>query len=250
VVTLIGSRTGCKFVVAHRRVSAVHVALINEGTRIVAVDLVTKHGALLNGLALKFEELTDGDVLTLQKWDFGVRIEEPAQDGHADVHPFPLDESPSIALEHVGTQKVFQPKRDVCIIGRRPGCDIVLSDPDVSRVHALLLTYFAQPAVFDLLSVNHTCVADAPVTFQLLSRDDVLSVGPERFHVRFTNKPVARPNGVKGAAPNGAEPLRSVELIEPIQGDDLVDIHKTESSQRWRIADKLEKLTDPRPATT
>jgi pSer/pThr/pTyr-binding forkhead associated (FHA) protein len=250
VVTLIGARTGCKVVLSHRRVAPVHLALINEGTRVVAVDLVTKHGSLLNGLALKHEVLSDGDVITIQKSEFRVRIEEPALSDGADAHPFPLDESPNVALEHAATHQVFQPRRDVCIIGRRPGCDIVLPDPDVSRVHALLLTYFAQPAVFDLLSINHTCVADEPVRFRLLAKDDLLAVGPERFHVRYTNKSVGRKARIEARPSEEAEPLRTVDLIEPVNGDDLVNIHQTESAQRWRIADKLEKLAKPRPAAT
>ena len=256
VITLIGSRPGCKITLQHKRIAAVHLAIINEGGRITALDLITKHGTLLNGLALQHEELADGDILTVQKYDFGVRIREPHPEGNADVHPFPLDESPRVALEQATTQRLFQPKRDVCIIGRRPGCDIALADPDVSRVHALLLTYFGRPAVFDLLSTNRTFVNDEPVHFKLLSRDDLITVGEERFYVRFTNKLVRPPAGKNGSPPKKpetAEPesqtLKTVELMEPLGGD-LVDIHSTESVQRWRIVDKMEKLAKSNPAPT
>lgn len=241
VVTLIGSRDGCKIVLNHPRVAPVHVALINEGSRVVAVDLVTKHGTLLNGLSLQHEKLSDGDVITVQKWDFGVRIEEPVMDDHADVHPFPLDESPRVTLEHAGTKKLFQPKREVCTIGRRPGCDIVLSDPDVSRVHAILLTYFGQPALFDLLSRNRTFVNDQAVQFKLLSHEDQVSVGAEHFHVRFAVK-------TNGAVVPREEPAQ--ERSGQPRSVDLIDIRSTEGSQRWRIADKLDKLAKPRPAAT
>ena len=41
VVTLIGSRAGCKVNLRHKRVSPVHVAIVNTGSEVVDVDLVS-----------------------------------------------------------------------------------------------------------------------------------------------------------------------------------------------------------------
>ncbi|MCH7924243.1 MAG: FHA domain-containing protein, partial [Planctomycetes bacterium] len=51
-VTLLGSRTGCKIVLKRKTVAPAHVAIVNTGAHIYAVDLVTKHGAQLNGLKM------------------------------------------------------------------------------------------------------------------------------------------------------------------------------------------------------
>src|ERR1700675_4874427 len=65
VVTLIGSREGCKVNLRHRRAAPVHTALVNNGSEIIAVDLLTPAGTLLNGLQLQHETLSDGDLLTV-----------------------------------------------------------------------------------------------------------------------------------------------------------------------------------------
>lgn len=237
VVTLIGSKPGCKVRLNHRKVAPVHLALVNEGSHIVAVDLIAKAGTLLNGLKLQHERLTHGDVLTVCKFDFRVEIEEPSIEGVADVHPFALDAAPHVAaLEHVSTGQVLRPKRDVCIIGRRSGCDISLSSKRVSRVHALLLSYFGHPALFDLLSVNRTAVNDNDVSFCVLEKGDMVTIGEESFRVHFAEVPMG-----DGARKDGKASEPIIEISPEGTRSDLIDIHRTESSQRWRIADSAAK---------
>ena len=65
LVTLIGSRPGCKVVLKHKAVSPVHLAVVNDGTKVTAVDLVSAKGTQLNGLKLEHETLNDGDILTV-----------------------------------------------------------------------------------------------------------------------------------------------------------------------------------------
>ena len=138
VVTLIGSREGCKVNLRHRRAAPVHSALVNNGYEVVAVDLLTPAGTHLNGLKLQHETLNDGDVLNVGQWELLVEIEQPDSNGNADAHPFDLEPTPNVvALEHLETGRVLQPNRAVCLIGRRNGCDITLPDKHVSRAHLL-----------------------------------------------------------------------------------------------------------------
>jgi len=240
VVTLIGSRGGCKVNLQHRRAAPVHTALVNNGHEIFAVDLLTPEGTKLNGLELQHEKLHDGDVLTVDQWELLVEIEQPDANGngHADVHPFDLEPTPNlVALEHLVTGRVLQPNRDVCLIGRRNGCDITLPDNSVSRAHALLLTYFGYPAVLDLLTPNGTLVNDAPIQFHTLKDNDVITIGDAQFRARLVGSSVGKrsSNGQKPAAPR-------VALAEEPVSADLIDIHQTEGAQSWRIADNLERL--------
>lgn len=241
-VTLLGRRQGCKVVMQHGRLSPVHVAIVNDGTKLIAVDLVTPNGTLLNGLKLEHERLNDGDMLTCSPWEFRVDIQAPDHSGNGDAHPFDLEPSPhAVALEHMETGRLLQPGRDVCIIGRLNGCDITIADTDVSRVHALLLSYFGRPAAFDLLSRNQTCVNDEPVQFRLLNNEDVIKIGRTAFKVRLAGSPVVdQGTGLKTAAET------TVELNAEQNDADMIDIHATESSQRWRIAEKLEKSSRKR----
>lgn len=226
----------------HRRVAPVHAAIVNDGSKLLALDLMTPNGTLVNGLKIECEQLNDGDTLTCFPWEFRVEIRQAQDAGDADVHPFELDPSPHVvALEHLGTGRVLQPTRDVCIIGRRHGCDITLSDNRVSRVHALLLNYFGRPAVFDLLSRNETSVNDELVQFRLLRDGDVVSIGETRFRAKLVESVAAgRAAGLKVPSET------TIELNAEEQGADMIDIQATESSQRWRIAERLEKAARKR----
>ncbi len=244
VVTLIGSRPGCKVNLQHRSVAGVHAAIVNDGSRVLAVDLVTKTGTFLNSLKMEHERLTDGDLLNISPWEFRVDIKEPTHAGEDDVHPLSLDPSPHVvALEHKVTGRVLRPNRDLCVVGRRAGCDIILSDNSVSRVHALLLDYFGHPAVFDLLSANHVLVNDEPVQFHVLQNEDTVSIGDSAFRVRLLGSAVAeRATNNKPTTPPKPPAVPPSDDHPP----DLIDIQRTESTQRWRIADSLEKTARKR----
>lgn len=242
VVTLLGSRKGCKLALQHGRVAALHVAIVNDGSKLLAIDLVTNHGTLLNGLKMEQEQLNDGDMLTIHPWEFRIDIAEPRPSGHADAHPFGLEPSPHVvALEHLGSGRVLQPGRDACIIGRRNGCDIALSDNQVSRVHALVFSYFGRPAIFDLLASNQTFVNGQPVQFRLLKDGDAIAVGESEFRVRLVDSPATH-----GAAGPKLDADATVGLKPEEHEADMIDIHATEATQRWHIADKLEKATRKR----
>ena len=239
IVTVLGSRSGCKANLQHGLVAPVHVAIVNHGAQVSAVDLVTARGTYLNGLKMGHEQLNDGDILTVGPWEFRVEIRKPRNNGHDDVHPFDLDPSPDlVALEHVATRRILQPNRGVCVIGRRSGCDITLSDAYVSRVHALLLTYFDYPAICDLLSKNGTRVNDKRVAFGRLRNDDLVQIGGAEFRVRLVGSSVVEQAASKGQA---AEPV--VKLASEVPPPDLIDIQTTEGSQRWRIAESAKEAT-------
>lgn len=239
VVTLLGSREGCKVQLRHEHVAPVHVAIVNNGKQVTAVDLLTNHPAKLNSLKMEHEHLTDGDRLTVGPWVFSVEVGNPSQGGDADTHPFDLEPTPKlVALEHIESGRVLQPNRDVCIIGRRRGCDIVISESDVSRAHALLVNYFEYPAIVDLLTSNGTLVNGEAVHFAVLKDKDVLTIGESQFRVRLIGSSVGAKPGTNGKAASPGP----IELVAEAAGSDLIDIHKTESSQRWRVAESVEKL--------
>ncbi len=245
VVTLVGSRSGCKLRLQHRQVSPVHVALINNGREIVAVDLITRQGTFLNELKMEHEQLSDGDLLTIDPWRIRVEIQQPQSRGDADLHPFSLEPSPQvIALEHLTTGRILKPNRDGCVIGRRTGCDIVISDRRISRTHSLLLTYFGQLAVFDLLSQNQVRVNGEPVVYQVLQNNDELGIGDTRFRVRMVESKVGN-----GRAGKKAEPFSPGVSLSEDHPPDMIDIEAVEGSQSWKIADSLEKARRRSPST-
>ena len=242
VVTLIGSRSGCRINLRHRRVAPVHVALVNTGTHVVAVDLVSSHGTTLNGLTMQYERLTDGDLLEVGRWTFRVELEEPEHHGEDDVHQFGLDPTPHIvALEQTTTRRILRPHRDVCTIGRRHGCDITIASSRVSRTHCLLLNYFGYPALCDLLSRNQTLVNGQPILYRALENGDMVTFADSRFRVRLFGSALS-----ERVANGNSKPKREVRLAPGPPEPDMIDIEATESAQRWSIADKLEKAARKR----
>jgi hypothetical protein len=67
--------------------------------------------------------------------------------------------------------------RPVYTVGRRLDCDVVLSDPSVSRRHAQLRWRFGRYVLYDLGSSVGTLVNGHPVAEAVLEPGDVLSLG-------------------------------------------------------------------------
>jgi Protein of unknown function (DUF3662)/FHA domain len=66
---------------------------------------------------------------------------------------------------------------DPVVLGRLPECDVVLSDPNVSRRHAELRRTGEAVVVTDLGSTNGTRVNGVPVHEQVLASGDEITVG-------------------------------------------------------------------------
>ena len=246
VVTLLGSRPGCKVQLKHRQIASVHAALLHDGAQVHVVDLVTRHGTMVNDLQIEQELLRGGDVLTIGPWSFQVEI-DGSDSASEDAPPLSLEpQAEIVALEHVETKRLLHSRRAICTIGRRAGCDITLNDPSVSRVHALFFRYRGEPAVVDLLSENGITVNDEPVRFRILVRDDVLSIGSTQFRVRIGGLDGGRVSGEPLPGPNGKILPPSDHLDDRPSGPDLIDIKETEGTQRWRIADSLERVKKPK----
>jgi len=249
VVTLLGTRPGVRVNLQHEKIAPIHLAFVNDGTKVFAVDMLSPTGTLLNGLRMQHEQLNDGDRIEIHNFEFIVEIRQPPRNGNGDAHPFDLEPAPqAVALEHLGTGRILQPNREVCVIGRRNGCDVVINDNRVSRAHALLLSYFERPALMDLLTPTGTLVNGKRDGFHMLSDGDVLTLGDAEFRVRLVESSVAR----AASSPRIATPPRSsatapIPSVPAKREPDLIDIQSTERSQRWRVADDLEKLEKAGP---
>jgi pSer/pThr/pTyr-binding forkhead associated (FHA) protein len=213
------------------------VAIVNDGNQVIGVDLITPLGTYLNNLKMKHERLSDGDLLNIATWRFRIDLRDASDATNPGVDPVALEIAPStVALEHVGTGKLLHPTRDVCLLGRQNGCDVVIDDTSVSRVHALLFNYFGHPCIFDLLSRNQTFVDDEPVEFRVLKDKDIITIGESLFRVRLVGAAVTAPAPANKKAQDGTAALTP----EQVKGD-MIDIRAAESAQRWKIAEKVPK---------
>lgn len=232
VVTLVGSNEGCKVCLPHPRVSGVHLAIVHDGRNAHGVDLLTPLATTLNGLRLAQEVLDAADRLRIGPWEFEVEVAFPAFPG-----PIVLDPMPElVTLEHIPSGRRLTPRRDICLIGRRAGCDVTVDDESVSRVHALLLRFEYRPAVCDLLSCNGVWVNEERVSYRVLTPGDVLRVGTVSFRVLTATEQAAPHSDGNGRA---AQPSPLFAPLPP--RPDLIDIRDVEGAQRWVIADNIKR---------
>ena len=87
-------------------------------------------------------------------------------------------DSPYLVIqEGNGQNREFSLTLSVVIIGREPDCEIVLSDRNVSRHHAVLCREPEGVLIKDLSSANGTFVNAQPVTSQMLKHLDTIQIG-------------------------------------------------------------------------
>jgi pSer/pThr/pTyr-binding forkhead associated (FHA) protein len=183
--SIIGSRTGVKVRLKHPDVSGVHAVVINTGEAVFLRDLASDNGTFLNDLRAEHERLGDGDVIKIKPWQFSVAIHELNVDSSSDFTGLGLDPAPSaIALEEVKTGRIIKMPRDVSLIGRRAGADLLVEDRSVSRAHAVIFTYLSKPVVFDLDSGNGTFVNDKRISFCEFDSDAIIKFGTAEFRAR------------------------------------------------------------------
>ncbi len=72
------------------------------------------------------------------------------------------------------------------VLGRLPECDVVLSDPNVSRRHAEVRRHGDEVVVADLGSTNGTRVNGTPIREHRLQGGDQISLGSTTLHVEMT----------------------------------------------------------------
>jgi len=102
-----------------------------------------------------------------------------------------------------------------------------------------MVTYFGYPAIIDFLTANQTFVNDQPVRFQTLQDGDAITIGDTKFRARLLGSRVGEHSSGNGKSKKSDPAVRL--MTEPVTGD-LIDIEKTEGSQRWRMAEKHEKI--------
>jgi len=220
VVTLIGSREGCKICLRHRGVAPVHCAIVNTGYEMFVRDLITEGKTYLNDLPVECERLGDGDVIRIAQWEFSVRIAAPAA-GDASA-PINLDPARTVALQAANNGRLTKLGREVAVIGRAPGCDVLLQHGSISRAHALIASHMGQPTVFDLLSTHGVVLNGEPVVCAPLHSGDVLDLGPTALRVVIPQGPA------RAAAQEPPDFDLETTVIRLDDAEDKVDIRAAE----------------------
>lgn len=186
VVSVLGSKSGCKVRLKHADVSSVHCAIVNSGGEVYLRDLASRNGTFLNDLRATHERLQDGDVIKIRPWELRVSVVEPATDDSKDFTGLGLEPAPAaIAIEAVDTGRVTQLAREVNVLGRSQSCDVTIEDRSISRTHTLIFTYLSQVVAFDLLSENGLKINGERIAYSKIKSDDVLTLGTVQLRAKI-----------------------------------------------------------------
>ncbi len=152
----------CKMLLDHVSVSAVHAVLALKGDKVELTDQ-SANGTFVNGIRVKSAELHDGDYITFGRYS-----------GKSLIFRSGLD--PQLKMENIDLTK------DHLVIGRDPGCDVVIAHPVVSKKHAEIVKQNGKSLIVDLGSVNGTFVNGIRVKRHELQELDRVVIGPSELH--------------------------------------------------------------------
>jgi ABC-type multidrug transport system ATPase subunit/pSer/pThr/pTyr-binding forkhead associated (FHA) protein len=148
----------------HKTVSAVHAVFSLKGGGVELTDQST-NGTLVNGIRVKSAQLCDGDYITFGHYS-----------GKSLIFRSGLE--PQLKMENIDLDK------DHIIIGRDPGCDVLIPHPVVSKRHAEIIKQNGKSLIIDLGSVNGTFVNGIRVKRHELQDMDRVVIGPSELHFR------------------------------------------------------------------
>jgi len=152
----------CKMVMEHASVSAVHAQFLLKEGRVELADQ-SANGTFVNGIRIKSAELHDGDYITFGRYS-----------GKSLIFRSGLE--PELKMENIDLS------RDHLVIGRDPGCDVVIAHPVVSKKHAEIVKQNGKSLLVDLGSVNGTFVNGIRVKRHELQELDRVVIGPSELH--------------------------------------------------------------------
>ncbi|MDW7966798.1 MAG: FHA domain-containing protein [Thermoanaerobaculum sp.] len=106
------------------------------------------------------------------------RLATPAEEDLPQLAPLPRDRRYSLAvILGADAGKVFRIEKPRVVLGRGAGCDVQLTDSEVSRRHALLEIRGDEVTIKDLGSTNGTYVEGVRVTQATLESQQEFSLG-------------------------------------------------------------------------
>ncbi|NLG16183.1 MAG: FHA domain-containing protein [Fibrobacter sp.] len=169
---LLGRDPSCRICLSGIGISRKHASVLLHQSGPVICDLQSTFGIRVNGSLLDAPAVLDsGDILTIGIRNFEVRID----DCFLNLEEIRPDQRRDIS--ETGSDRCLK-------IGREQDCQIQLSHPLVSRLHATASRLSdGSFLVTDNRSTNGTFINGHPVSSGQLNEGDVLQIGPYRLFV-------------------------------------------------------------------
>ncbi len=181
----IGRDESCDLQIDDPVASRQHVRIHREGPDWVAEDLGSRNGTRLGDADRPITSaiLRGGDVLRVGGTLVYIFFDHTVPD--LDVEPlrFTIEAPPSAAREVRCT-------RESVTIGRHPSCDVVVDDPTVSRLHAVVAKTSAGYVINDQKATNAVYVGDPPerITAAVLYDGQAIRLGTALLRVHIPSE--------------------------------------------------------------
>ncbi|MFQ5424201.1 MAG: FHA domain-containing protein [Phycisphaerae bacterium] len=169
-LTLMGRGRDCDIVLASDSVGTAHAAIVRLGNAAYVCDLGAPTGTVVNGRAIRWARLSDGNDLILGRFRFRIELGESTLE--------PTGECPVFSLTSATSGTTATGRAPVLIVGSAEGCDIRLASQDVSPRHCMVVWTQHGPVVRDLGSETGTRHNSRAVTLGRLLAGDAIDVGP------------------------------------------------------------------------
>lgn len=176
-ITLIGSGEKAHVHLTSRSVDPVHALIVVSNGRVYVRDLASHAGVQVNDQPVLEAELGRDDVLKVGSFQFRVSLPAARTSGVRELEAPParyMLDGQTVAMDG-----------HVLLIGRRAGCDLAVTDPMTSRVHAAVISVNGQYVARDLGSRAGTMVNVDKIHEQVLESGDEIHVGSHAIYVQI-----------------------------------------------------------------
>lgn len=213
-VTIIGARTRSHLHLVSPAVSKSHAMIVNTGAGLYLRDLASRTHVHVNGQRVREADLREGDILGVGPFTFRFTDAPGGDPPRRSAGPAPA------VLRSQGRNLPLPINARTLLIGRRPTCDLVLEELDVSTTHAVIFQMSGTWFVRDLGSRTGTHINGTAVHQQPLEFGDAIRIGEQEMTLVAASDAGAPAldelEDLAGTAPlAGEEPLDLIFEDEP-----------------------------------
>ena len=141
-VYLIGARSDARIHLSSSTVSRVHALVVQTRHETYIRDLASRTHLFVNGKQVAEAVLKHGDLIAIGKFTFQYQLDHKPHGTEPAVPP--------ATLQVTGADMPIPIEGRTLLIGRRPGCDIRLTEESASSAHALILQWEGVRFIRDL----------------------------------------------------------------------------------------------------
>ncbi len=206
-VWIIGSRKGCHLHLVSSQISQAHCVIVNTGHGLYVKDLASRTHTYVNKRPVVEAVLRDGDKVQIGAFKFFFN-DPTARKGDSSRVAEP-------AILRIAGQTMHLPLTSKgMLIGRKPTCDVPLTEESVSTTHALILDIGGDHPVRDLGSRTGTFLNGQKIHQEELKFGDVIKIGETDF--TYEAAPADVEESEAPAALDEIDEIDESDLIAPL----------------------------------